>query len=399
MKKKELIRNYLRGNASYKEEKELQQWIKEDKGNEQLFANEKANWEEDRKQDKQYSISLDQKWEHFKTRSNIHEAVSEKQRPIISLNIFLRYAASIIILIGSFTVIRYLVINSNEKIPDYVFENVKPSSTESSYIILADGEKLELESHDAHVEYNDKGTEILLNKDSIVTQNTLAPKKNTKEIVYNQMLVPYGKTAQIILSDGTKVWLNAGTKLVYPPSFQADKREVFLVGEAFFEVTENPDRPFIVKTKELNVKVLGTSFNVKTYPDDNNIETTLASGKVMLEKNENKNKHGKEIILRPGQMANYSKEYKTIKVKNVEIESYISWKDGWYKLEGLALSELAKKLERYYDIQIDILPKDLQILKITGKLELKESIERVMENISVTAAFNYTIENNQVSIY
>ena len=213
------------------------------------------------------------------------------------------------------------------------------------------------------------------------------------------MIVPFGKTASVVLSDGTKAWLNAGSKLVYPPVFATDRREVFIVGEALFEVTKNRNKPFFVKTKDLNIRVLGTSFNVKAYFDDANIETVLVSGRVQLEKAESGWLDHKKTILLPRQLADFDKESKVIDVRNVNVESYISWKDGWYKLDKLPLVQVVEKLERYYNIKILIPDKDVRQIKITGKLELKDTIEQVLENIVLTLSLNYKIENNTVSIY
>ena len=398
MEYRELIRKYMKGVASYTEEKKLLQWLTASSENEKKFNDEKKTWEENIEHDKNYSAMLNQKWNHVKTKALKMEIVSEDERKpkrTIKLNVLLRYAAAIILLIGISSVIYYFTGTNSRQIPEFVFQAVQNLESENTYLILANGDEVVLKGTKPVVEYNEEGTEILLNSDSVVTQNNPI----SQEIAYNQMIVPFGKTASIVLSDGTKVWLNAGSKLVYPPVFATDKREVFIVGEALFEVTKNRNKPFFVKTKDLNIRVLGTSFNVKAYFDDANIETVLVSGRIQLEKAESGWLDHKKTILLPSQLADFDKESKVIDVRNVNVESYISWKDGWYKLDKLPLVQVVEKLERYYNIKILIPDKDVRQIKITGKLELKDTIEQVLENIVLTLSLNYKIENNTVSIY
>ncbi len=397
-----LILNYLKGISTYSEEQQLLQWINESAINEALFMEERNKWESEQSKDADYSMYIDQKWMEFKHRLEQEKKVTnnikknEKER---SLTIYLRYAAVFVLLIG-FSLAYYFVADLNSsKSQQYLIDNEDLSGIENNMLVLSDGTKVEISSKESKVIYNAEGTEIKLdenssNEEKSVIRNIL--KESRKD---NQMLVPKGRQAQITLSDGSRVWLNAGSKLIYPPVFASDKRVVSVEGEAFFEVTKDIGKPFIVKTNGVDIQVLGTSFNVMTNADQGIVETVLVSGKVQIEKNNNPWYKNEKVMLQPGQYARFEKEKEKIQVKYVDVESYITWKEGWYKLDRLTLSELAKKLESYYDIEIRILDIDTEAMKLTGKLDLKEDISQVLENIAIATAIDYKIESDTISIF
>ena len=154
----------------------------------------------------------------------------------------------------------------------------------------------------------------------------------------------------IILSDGTKVWLNSKTSLTYPEKFTGERREVILDGEAFFEVTKDATHPFIVKTSSFRVKVLGTSFNINSYKDSFLANTVLESGKIQLQTTEGQNL----ITLRPGQQAIYTPGTKDLEVRNVAVNEYTSWRYGLVSMNNVTIQDIVKSLEETYKISIQI---------------------------------------------
>lgn len=207
---------------------------------------------------------------------------------------------------------------------------------------------------------------------------------------------PKGKRTIISLEDGTKVWLNAESTLEYPETF-ANKpfREVHLVGEAFFDVQENVSQPFIVHTSDINIKVLGTSFNVKSYKEDRNIETTLVHGKVTIESSNEKTKH---VTLLPNQKAIFEKESKNIVLENqVNTEISTAWKEGNLIFEGRPLHEIIGELERWYNVTI--LVKDKASLKCHYSAKINnKTLEEVLELFRVTDGIEYQIDGKKVTI-
>jgi ferric-dicitrate binding protein FerR (iron transport regulator) len=205
------------------------------------------------------------------------------------------------------------------------------------------------------------------------------------DIPMNQLIIPYGKTSEVILSDGTTVFLNAGSRLIYPESFTGKTREVFLSGEAFFDVKKDANRPFIVQLDVFRVKVFGTRFNVSAYPTDNIVETVLAEGRVSMFKN-NARLLDKPIELIPNQLASFDRTTKETSLKTVNTDNYILWTTGVLKFESADLQRIVQRLERYYNIRIEINDSDLGSLHISGKLELKNDPDEICDRVGRAAS-------------
>ena len=221
----------------------------------------------------------------------------------------------------------------------------------------------------------------MVNNDTINSDNAIP----TPEMAMNQLIIPYGKTSEVMLSDGTKVFLNAGSRLVYPENFTGKTREVFLVGEAFFEVKHDMDHPFIVQLSDLRVKVLGTRFNISAYPSDNVIETVLTEGKVDLEK-----KHAglldKSIEMVPDQLASFNRTSQETTLRKVNTDDYTLWTAGILKFESADLNRITKRLERFYNIRFEYGSPLLGGLRISGKMELKEDKDEICYRIARVAS-------------
>lgn len=182
--------------------------------------------------------------------------------------------------------------------------------------------------------------------------------ENKKEAVQYadtiEIAAPIGSKAIVNLSDGSVVHLNYGSRIKYPQFFTGDTREVELIGEGYFDVAHNPDKPFIVKTEELNIKALGTSFNVLTYPKDDIIETTLVNGKVILE-HEGLDKEKKTIgAMVPGQHVSYNIKTGEISSTKGSVEKYIAWKEGKLVFEDTPITQVAEKLSRMFNVDIEV---------------------------------------------
>jgi transmembrane sensor len=237
--------------------------------------------------------------------------------------------------------------------------------------------------------------------------------KQQASLANNEIYVPKGQKSQLTLSDGTKIWLNAETHLVYPNSFNhAQTREVTLEGEAYFEVATNEKIPFIVQAGKLHIKVLGTSFNVKSYPDEQTIETTLIEGKVSL--NSTTQPSG-QVILNPSEKAVFSKSNQNIKIEPLGIAAPrqqkpeakemastqipdISWKEEVLHFNNNTFGEIVKKLERWYGYQIVVKNEELLLHRYQGKFANLESITQVLDAIGLTTPIKYTIENKKIII-
>ena len=169
-----------------------------------------------------------------------------------------------------------------------------------------------------------------------------------------EIIAPAGSRTVVQLSDGSEVHLNFGSKLKYPQNFTGNTREVILLGEGYFDVAHNPEKPFIVKTGELNIKALGTKFNVLAYPGEGTISTTLVEGKVIVEQKE-VNGNIKTIgAMEPGQHVNYNIKNKSVSSSKVSVERYIAWKDGKLVFENESIVEVTARLSRMFNVDFEI---------------------------------------------
>ncbi len=204
-------------------------------------------------------------------------------------------------------------------------------------------------------------------------------------------------TGQIILKvlpDGTKVWLNAQSKLIYPETFGAT-REVRLQGEGFFDVADNKDRPFIVHADDIQIRVLGTAFNIKSYPGDPSIATTLVRGKVLIE--QNKNDRQTRIELEPNQQAVFSHALKDISLHRVDANKYSSWTNGSLIFEDDRVYDVFKTLERWYGVSITIEDDSNLSCRLTARID-KESLTETLELLKSITGIRYSIAGSEVTI-
>jgi transmembrane sensor len=231
---------------------------------------------------------------------------------------------------------------------------------------------------------------------------------------YHLLVVPQGQRSQLTLSDGSRVWVNAGSTIRFPNSFDNVSRDVWLDGEAYFEVTHDKNKPFLVHTSELDVKVHGTKFNVKAYSAENIIEATLIEGSVSLQSHNLFSQQ--EVFLQPNHKAIYFKkkpEIKDVEIarevteplqikkiiisKPVQVEPAISWREGKLVFMDETFENIAVKLERRFGVTIKIENEQLKKIKYTGVLK-NISIEQALKAIQLSANFGYTINDNTIVI-
>lgn len=210
----------------------------------------------------------------------------------------------------------------------------------------------------------------------------------TEELVCNEIIVPNGESAEIILADQTHVWLNSGSRLMYPPTFQKKNREVKLTGEAYFEVKHDKSRPFHVVTPNLTVEVLGTSFNVEALENSGILNVTLVEGKVRLQ--DNKNKVLAELS--PNENAKYNVLEKKLDISAVNTVLYTSWKEGIMTFKDEKLIDIADKLERWFNVEVVFDQEQVKDLCFSGSILKNKPIDQVLEILKYTSRIDYTIE-------
>lgn len=208
----------------------------------------------------------------------------------------------------------------------------------------------------------------------------------------NRLVVPYGKRMNLTLSDGTKVWLNSGTQLDFPSEFTKTTREIAVNGEVFIEVAHDPAVPFIVRANNLSVRVLGTSFNMSAYHDDASAVVVLVDGKVEVKTAGNQTAH-----LEPNEKLELIDN--NIVKEEVSVSEYISWIRGVLEFEDEPISEILKKIGRYYNVQFENSPDmGLRDQVCSGKLFLSNNLDSVMTSVSALSSTVYQRDNNVIRI-
>jgi ferric-dicitrate binding protein FerR (iron transport regulator) len=247
-----------------------------------------------------------------------------------------------------------------------------------SQLVLSDGRKIVLPTKESRIEYKTAGKIVINQKDTIDTHS------QSPEPEMNQLIIPFGKNSSILLPDGTVAHLNAGSRLMYPSVFRGKNREVFLLGEGYFEVSHDPKKPFVVKTNDLSIVALGTVFNVSAYPTDKIIETVLVTGQVVLRDN-SLHIFKKDFVLKPSELAAFNRETLETTARQVDIADYVAWQEGFLNFQSVDLSRIILRLERYYNIKLILQNPMLGTRSITGKLILKEDKDLVLGVLASTA--------------
>jgi len=297
----------------------------------------------------------------------------------------LRYAA---IFVGFIMLGIYVYLQSDPKVK--IIENGATITLEegSTKRTLSDTSSEMVSQSDAYV-VQQVGTRIIYKKSD-------AKGKKPAESLYNTLNVPYGKKFQVELSDGTEVYLNSGSSLTYPVIFN-DKggRNVVLKGEAYFTVTSDSLRPFSVGTQSVSAKVLGTEFNISSYQDDDESKVVLIEGSLSVSPKNTPDTS--TLLLEPNQLVSYSYSDKKLSKKNVDVTSYIAWKEGILLFKNEDFYHIAKKLERHYNLKIEIKDMKLSEERYTGRFKT-ETIEEILLAFQRIKDFEYSIQENIVTI-
>lgn len=384
-----LIIKYVANSITADELDELSIWIKEPE-NEQVFCKYvKVNYAID------YHMS---QFDTNKTKKLLLKKIKEDSNILYRIRILsvFKYAAIFIAIIG----ITFFFQNEDDAIQELKISDEAITiklDNGNIEVIKTTGEKRILDKKGRVVGIQ-SGSELNYKNNSQTPSPSLFNNKKEK-LVYNELTVPYGKKFQIVLSDGTEVFLNAGTSFKYPVKFiNGKKRQVYLLsGEAYFDVTKDTKHPFIVNTDEMCIRVLGTEFNVSSYPEDPTISTVLVEGYVSLfGKNEVYN-DDETSLLESGHMANWNKSNKEISINLVDTSLYTSWKNGKLIFKNLQFKNIVKKLERHYNVSIINNNKKLSEQYYNATFDI-ETVEQVLKSFNKSFEIMYTIENNKIII-
>lgn len=370
-----LIQLDLVGGLSPEEKGKLEDWINESEEHRLLFCKIK----------KQLSINeirnylqtdVEDAWKKVREKTFGAPPVRPRIRPK-----WLKYAAVVLPVLLSIT----LWYAWKEKM-----ENKQATvACLSPVLTLDNGEKYQLDPEEQTEIYVDEEVKAYQAGGGLIYDTTARQEENK----YNRIEVPRGSEYWIVLPDGTRVWLNAATELKYPVAFHAKERRVYLKGEAYFEVAPDKNRPFYVETEEVKIRVLGTVFDVNTHYT-RGVRTVLVEGAVALEWGDQK-----EIRMKPGELADFDRTTTEVTLKEVDVTSYISWKEGYFVFEDEPLEEIMHTLSLWYDKEFLFVGKRSRALHFSGHIKRYERIETILSAITDVTGVEFRMNGQIILIH
>ena len=361
----------------------------------ELYPTEESKlfWSEIEKQDSQLSKQINQARLVLQTiRDESYEPVLEEKEETIlweRINyINKRRSGKKILLLSAIAsavavIAALLILNKTHEVnlqetPDYIslIESAEQVQDDSGNIqlVLSDKKKLYLHGKESEIEYEEEG-EIRINSEKVQISE-----EEKLEQAHNTLIVPVGKRSHLILADGTQIWVNSDSKVVYPVQFGSTKREIYVEGEIYLDVNHNPDLPFVLKTKDSEITVLGTQFNVTAYKNETQTDIVLVEGKIEV----NLPDQEKSILL-PNQLISYNTETQESTLRNVEdMADFTAWKDGYYQFRQQTMDTVLKKVAKYYGLQLEW-NEQMKTLTCSGKLDLKNDPAEVLRVLTKAA--------------
>jgi transmembrane sensor len=375
-KSERLIVKFITDQANQEEIEELTKWLKIEESQIVFRDFVKTNYAIDTAM---YSFDSNEVKRELSERIQQEKSVFYKRR----FSSYYKYAAILIMVLGSFYFYKKSsLFNSKDNV-------VVPRQDE--IVLQLDNESVQTIDPSNEKNVTDKFGKVIGKQD----KNRLVYSKEVSngKLVYNTLIVPYGKTFEVQLSDGTVVHLNSGTTLKYPVQFVAEeKRQVFLDGEAYFEVTKDPKHPFAVTSKDMDIQVLGTKFNVTSYTKDQKTYTVLVEGSVLAKNNLVSND---EVLLKPGNRVYF--DNKNLKTEPVDVRKHIAWISGELMFIDDSFAVISNKLERKYNVEIINNYKALDDIMVTATFK-DEDIYKVLKTFQTYKPFEFTINNRIITI-
>lgn len=301
----------------------------------------------------------------------------------------MRVVASVVVVLGAGILAWIVWPLQRQELPVAEVADIQPGKSQAT-LILSSGSEIPIAAVNAELREQD-GTTIKVDDRGKILYTNNKTAWPDKEIM-NRLVIPRGGEFAMVLSDGTRVWLNSATELKYPTKFVGTTRTVYLKGEAYFDVKPDAEHPFIVLVnQEVEVKVFGTEFNVNTYTSGK-VETVLVEGSVGV-------KSGKKAVkLVPGEKADYMEGNPDICVEKVDVIPYVAWKDGNFVFQNERLEQIMEKLSLWYDVEVFYTANDLKEIRLSGDMKRYEEICDLLYFLEKSSAVKFKIQNRTIII-
>ncbi|MDR1720351.1 MAG: FecR domain-containing protein [Dysgonamonadaceae bacterium] len=333
------------------------------------------------------AFRVDQLWERISDTRESMEKQNRKALKIKNIRTFCLIAAACCALLLMSSLFLFApkqpepTMAKKELDPQY--QIINKQQTQKEIVIMTGHSEVKVTSDNPEVSYNKEGV-LAIDNEHAQSEEVIAPVKPT----LNQLHVPFGKRAQLKLSDGSRLWVNTGTTVIYPVVFAGNKREIFVDGEIYAEVRHDADKPFVVKTDSLEIVVYGTEFNLSAYKEEAVKQVVLISGSVEVKQ------HGSHVRMEPRQSYTTGQENP---LRKVNTDLYTSWRDGVYIFENEPIEHILLKLARYYNVTM-VIPKQPSGIFCYGKLELKDELPVLLSGLMEVASFNFSEKEKQYII-
>lgn len=372
----ELMHLYLSGVLSDDEMRELQTWLDAAPENRAMFDKVRG------KKDILYKYQMYKKIDHNAAHERFEKRVGVKKR---KLQAWFKYAALLLLPLGAiFVMLRY-----NEQPVEVATVDILPGETKAT-LVLANGYSVSLQRDTTRDIAVGEGVDARNSSDGIVYSQS---GNKSQGLQYNALHTPRGGEYKITLSDGTTVQLNSASQLRFPVLFDEQKREVYLTGEAFFDVQKDENRPFYVIADGVRIRVYGTLFNVNTH-DKEYVQTVLVEGSVSLSAEQG----GQEYQMKPSQLGEYRRADASVSVKTVDVEPYVAWKDGFFVFENQSMEQIMTTLCRWYDVDVYYDDEPLKRLHFTGHVRRYDKIDNILRAIKSAVGLTFTIKDRTIYI-
>jgi len=381
-----LISKLITERLSADEQAKLDNWIQESDDNRRLFDELTNPAKLEHELERGDQVSTEQAWENMNQRLG-DDPVSVK--PVRNTEWVRLGLAASLLMAGALALILHRPYSKHlsRQAPQSALQLSRVPSAPQPTLILGNGHRVVL-NKSSQLSMREKDGSLLSNAGSTLKYDSR--ESHNQEIVYNTIVVPRGSQYQLILADGSKVWINSASSLRYPTAFSSKTREVYLDGEAYFEVAHNANSPFKVKTAKAEVQVLGTHFNVNAYPDEATCKTTLLEGSVKV-----KTPTGDQII-KPGQQDVASSDGSQIVDSNVDLEEEVAWKDGLFFFKDAGIQEIMRQACRWYDLKVAY-DGPAPDIRFTGKMSRKVNAAGLI-NILKYAGFHIQEDGKTIHV-
>ena len=378
----QLIQLYLTGDLSEEEKVKLEDWIRGDSSRKRLFDEICEERNVVRDLEVYERVNKESAWEKVVCRGNIKLQHSPRRLG------WYRWVAAVMlpVMVAAGYFIREMKRDSLQQ--GVEIASIEPGKSKA-ILRLGNNRVLEItKERETHVDVAE-GIAATNNSSGMIYPEQVA----TGKTEYNVLEIPRGGEYTVTLSDGTVVHLNSGSELRYPVAFGAERREVFLSGEGYFEVVKDSVRPFFVNADKLKIRVYGTSFNVNTY-DLENIQNVLVEGKIGIQ-TMNMNT---EYMVKPGQLALYNQEKGTMEILNVDVQLYVAWKDHEFMFDDESLEKIMNRLSLWYDVDVFFQTASLKQLHFTGHLGRYDDISHILDAISGVTQVKFSVKGRTIIV-